>query len=213
MRARFTLAEIQWHALDIVDRDGLPALTMRSLAAALRTGPMTLYNYVDGREALEELVVDAVSACVHVPEPTGDWAADTRAVATALWRAVRAHPAAVPLVLTRRTSSPASLAPAEALASALAGGGLGEDDLLVAFRTVMSFVMGIAQAELAGPLTRETTRESAARRMSTLAEGSLPTLAGLAHLGAALADQEFERGLDMVLAGIRQVAVRPHDRG
>lgn len=211
MKARFTLAEIQQHALDIVDRDGLSALTMRSLAASLRTGPMTLYNYVDGRDALEELVVDAVSARVEVPEPTGDWMADTRAAATALWRAVRAHPAAIPLVLTRRTSSPASLVPAEALASALACGGLRDDDLMVAFRTVMSFVMGIAQAELAGPISREATRDSAAQRMGALAEDGLPTLAALAPIGAALAGREFDRGLDMILAGIRLAAAQPHD--
>ncbi|MBW8705748.1 Tetracycline repressor protein class E [Streptomyces sp. MBT84] len=211
MKARFTLAEIQQHALGIVDRDGLSALTMRSLAASLRTGPMTVYNYVDGRDALEELVVDAVSARVEVPEPTGDWIADTRAVATALWRAVRAHPAAIPLVLTRRTSSPASLVPAEALASALACGGLHDDDLMVAFRTVMSFVMGIAQAELAGPITRGATRDSAAQRLGALAEDGLPTLAKLAPIGAALAGQEFDRGLEMILAGIRLTAAQSHD--
>ncbi|MYV57097.1 TetR/AcrR family transcriptional regulator, partial [Streptomyces sp. SID3212] len=88
MRARFTVAEIQQQALAIVDRDGLAGLSMRSLAAALRTGPMTLYNYVKDREALEELVVDAVAAQVDLPEPTDDWAADTRAAAAALWHAV-----------------------------------------------------------------------------------------------------------------------------
>ncbi|WP_327369236.1 TetR/AcrR family transcriptional regulator C-terminal domain-containing protein [Streptomyces sp. NBC_01217] len=209
MKARFTLAEIQQHALAIVDRDGLSALTMRSLAASLHTGPMTLYNYVNGREALEELVVDAVAARVEVPEPTDDWAADTRGTATALWRTVRAHPAAVPLVLTRRTSSPASLTPAEALAAALARGGLSDGDLLAAFRTVMAFVMGIAQAELAGPLAREATRESAAARIGALADGTLPALAGLASISAEFADQEFERGLEMVLTGIRRSAAQP----
>src|SRR6187402_3170514 len=163
MRARFTLADIQQHALAIVDRDGLVGLTMRSLAGSLQTGAMTLYNYVDSREALEELVVDAVSALVEIPEPTDDWLADTRAVATALWRTFRAHPAAIPLVLTRRTSSRASLAPAEALAAALARGGMDGVDLFVAFRTVSAFVMGIAQNELAGRLSREDDASSAAQ--------------------------------------------------
>ena len=46
MRARFTLDEVQAAALEIVDRDGLSALSMRTLGTALGTGPMTLYNYV-----------------------------------------------------------------------------------------------------------------------------------------------------------------------
>jgi len=202
MRARFTLADIQQHALAIVDRDGLAGLTMRTLAASLHTGPMTLYNYVDSREALEELVVDAVSIQVDTPEPTGDWVADTRAVATALWRTFRQHPAAIPLVLTRRTSSRASLAPAEALAAALARGGFEGLDLLVAFRTVSAFVMGLAQAELAGRLSREKDPVSAAQRIETLAQDALPTLAALAPVGAAYTGQEFDRGLTVILNGL-----------
>ncbi|MEO3773114.1 TetR/AcrR family transcriptional regulator C-terminal domain-containing protein [Micromonospora sp. B9E7] len=210
MRARFTLVDIQQHALAIVDRDGLAGLTMRSLAASLQTGAMTLYNYVDSREALEELVVDAVSALVEIPEPTDDWVADTRAVATALWRTFRAHPAVIPLVLTRRTSSRASLAPAEALAAALARGGMDGVDLFVAFRTVSAFVMGIAQNELAGRLSREKDAGSAAQRVAALAPDALPTLSKLAPVGAAFTGQEFERGLTVVLNGLVHTP-RPFD--
>ncbi len=202
MRARFTLADIQQHALAIVARDGLAGLTMRSLAASLQTGAMTLYNYVDSREALEELLVDAVSARVEIPLPTNDWRADTRAVATALWRTFRTYPAVIPLILTRRTSSRASLAPAEALAAALARGGLDGVDLFVAFRTVSAFVTGIAQAELAGTLTREKDPASAAERIEALTRDELPTLAELAPVGAAFTGQEFERGLTVILNGI-----------
>ena len=62
MRARFTTDEIGAAALEIVDAAGLNALSMRSLAAALGTGPMTVYNYVADKEGLEELVVAAVVA-------------------------------------------------------------------------------------------------------------------------------------------------------
>lgn len=206
MKARFTMAEIQQRALEIVDRDGLGGLTMRSLATALRTGPMTLYNYVSGREELEELVVDAVAARVETPEPTDDWVADVRAAATALYRAVREHPGAVPLVLTRRTSSPGALVPAEALAAALARGGLDGPDLLAAFRAVMAFVMGLAQAELAGPLAHGDAPAQAAGRIAGLAGDRLPTLARLAGLGPRHSGEEFARGLDFVLDGL-QMAV------
>ncbi|MEU3186287.1 TetR/AcrR family transcriptional regulator C-terminal domain-containing protein [Streptomyces sp. NPDC006923] len=206
MKARFTLAEIQQHALAIVDREGLAGLTMRSLAASLHTGPMTLYNYVKGREALEELVVDAVAARVDTPALTDDWAADTRAAAGALWRTVRAHPAAVPLVLTRRTSSATGLAPAEALASALTRSGLADADLLAAFRAVMAFVMGLAQAEVAGPLAPEGAAAAEAERIGALTEGTLPALSRLSSVSAAHAHEEFDRGLALVLAGIQQAA-------
>jgi AcrR family transcriptional regulator len=49
VRARFTVDEIGQCALRIVERDGVPALSMRAVASQLNTGPMTLYNYVKGR--------------------------------------------------------------------------------------------------------------------------------------------------------------------
>jgi AcrR family transcriptional regulator len=59
--------EVASAALRIVDEAGLTALSMRSLAAALGTGPMTMYNYVAGKEGLEELVVASIVAEVSVP--------------------------------------------------------------------------------------------------------------------------------------------------
>ncbi len=200
--AKFTLAQIQSEALAIVDRDGLPGLTMRSLAASLRTGPMTLYNYLDGRDALEELVVDAVASEVPLLEQTDDWVADVTATATVLWAAVRLHPATIPLVLTRRTSSSASLAPVEALASALARSGLEGFALLVAFRAVMGFVMGIAQAELAGPLSPQHDPRQAAEDIAAVAGEANPTLARLALVAGQDPEREFREGLDLVLAGV-----------
>ncbi|MYV56860.1 TetR/AcrR family transcriptional regulator C-terminal domain-containing protein, partial [Streptomyces sp. SID3212] len=122
----------------------------------------------------------------------------------------RAHPAAVPLVLTRRTSGPAALAPAEVLASALTRSGLGGGDLLTAFRAVMAFVMGLAQAGLAGPLAPEGAATAEARRIGALAEGTLPALSRLAAVSADHADEEFDRGLALILGGIRQAAAGGH---
>jgi AcrR family transcriptional regulator len=203
-RPRFTLSEIQEHALEIVDRDGVGGLSMRALASSLGTGAMTLYNYLDNRAALEELVVDAVTAKVKLPLPTADWAEDVHAVALALWQAGRAHPAAIPLVLTRRSSSISSLVPAEALIDALSRGGLEDLELLGAFRTVMGFVMGIAQAELAGPLSPDRDKIAEATRIESLAASSLPHVAALARVsqGSNPLD-EFEQGLNFILRGLQ----------
>lgn len=47
-------------ALTVVDREGLSALSMRSLAAELGIGTMSLYRYVTGREEVERLIVDRI---------------------------------------------------------------------------------------------------------------------------------------------------------
>jgi AcrR family transcriptional regulator len=194
VRARFTLPEIRVKALEIVDHDGLAALSMRSLASALGTGPMTLYNYVKDREGIEELVVEAIITQVAIPLPSADWRRDAEAVATALWQAMSAHPAAIALVLTRRSASAASFAPAEALITALSRSRLADRELLAAFRAVLGLVMGIAQGELAGPL---------AARVGELAGRDHPHIAGLAEVSQrSTPAEDFARGLGFLLDGI-----------
>ena len=207
MRARFSVAEVATQALEIVDRDGLGGLSMRTLAAALGTGPMTLYNYVKDRDELEALVAEAVIASVEVPASLQDWRHDVRAIATAIWQTVRRHPNVVPLVLTRRTVSASSYAAAEHLVDALARGGLEGVDLLAAFRAVLGLVMGSAQAELAGPLAspdRNSEQVAVASRIGRLAGGEHPLLAALAVTSQqSNAAADFERALDMLLAGVQ----------
>lgn len=209
MRARFTLAEIQAAALRIVDAEGLTGLSMRSLAAALGTGPMTLYNYVHNRDELEALVAEAVVADVEVPPASDDWVDDVRAIATATWQAVRNHPNAIPLVLTRRTVSSSSYVVAEHLIETLTRGGLSDTALLTAFRAVLSLVMGSAQVELAGPLAgsdRDQQQREVADRIGALAGDEHRRMAALSKVSQrSTAADDFTGALELLLAGIATV--------
>jgi AcrR family transcriptional regulator len=53
-------AEIARAAVALADRGGLAAVTMRSVAAAIGTGPASLYRYVDTRDDILELMADEV---------------------------------------------------------------------------------------------------------------------------------------------------------
>ena len=201
MRARFTIDDIASAALGIVDESGLGALSMRTLAAALGTGPMTMYNYVADKEGLEELVVAAVVADVEVPAPTDDWPHDVHAVATAMWRAVRAHPAAIPLVLTRRMASATGFAIVEALVETLGRAGLSDGDRLSAFHAVLGLVTGAAQSELAGPFTGGAAEAAAA--IGAVAGTKFPHLAALSKVAIQTSvEADFDGGLRMLLDGI-----------
>ncbi|TDZ97490.1 TetR/AcrR family transcriptional regulator [Mycobacteroides salmoniphilum] len=197
MKARFTRDEIAIAALELVDARGLSALSMRSLATALGTGPMTLYNYVTDKEGLEELVVTAVLATVPAPESSADWRADVERIARGIWIAVDKHPAAIPLVLTRRVSSPAGFAVIDALIAALGRGGLDGENRLAAFRAVLGFALGSAQAGLgADP-------QGAATRIGTVAGDGYPNVAALAEVAKRTSPTtEFELGIAMLLDGI-----------
>ena len=203
MRARFTTDAIAAAALHLVDEAGLGALSMRSLAAALGTGPMTVYNYVADKEGLEELVVAAVVAEVRVPEPTDDWKQDAYAIADAMWQGIRRHPAAIPLVLTRRTASATGFAVANALIAALERAGLADRDRLAAFHALLGFVVGAAQAELAGPFTRGGTAGETAARIGSVAGQDHPNVEALSAVAMQMSvEEDFDRGLRMLLDGI-----------
>ena len=202
-KAKFTRAQLQEAALALVDEQGLSALSMRTLAGALGTGPMTLYNYVKDRDELDALVVEAVLAEVRPSRQRGadkeNWQADVRAIVEATWRSVRRHPNVIPLVLTRRTLHETTLRWAEGLLEALARSGRSDAELLVAFRTVSGFVMGLAQAQLSGP----TTDHPDVARAEALPADRYPRLIEIARAAKGLGpDREFRAGLDIVMAGL-----------
>ena len=204
--AKFSRAHLQAAALALVDGHGLGALTMRALARKVGTGPMTLYNHVANRADLEVLVVEAVFAEVDWSHGRhADWRADVQAIAGAVRRVIRAHPHTIPLILTRRSRSPAVAAFAEALLDALARSGRSAEELLIAFRAVSAFVTGFAQAELAGPLAREAGEAPAAviKRFRALPRDRYPRLTEIADAAmTSVAEIEFRRGLDLLLAGL-----------
>lgn len=200
-KSKFTRPQLQAAALALADRQGLAALSMRSLAGALGTGPMTLYNYVRDRDELDALVVEAVMAEVARPRARSDWQSDVRAIVEATWRTVRRHPNVIPLVLTRRTLHNTTLDWAENLLEALARSGRSGADLLVAFRTVTGFVMGVVQAQLAQPAVGASDPDI--ERAQALPAERYPRLIEIAKAATRLGpDREFRAGLDIVMAGL-----------
>jgi len=202
---KFSRDALQEAALALVDAHGVEGLTMRALAARLGTGPMTIYNHVRDRDELEVLVIETVLGRTTWSRRRRSWQGDVREIATAMWRAVRAHPRAIPLILVRRARSLAALEVVEALLGALARSGRSGHQLLVAFRAVSALVMGFAQAELSGPLARQAGESATTtiRRVRALPRDRFPHLVEIA--GAARTSdpgREFRRGLDLLLAGL-----------
>jgi hypothetical protein len=65
--------------------------------------------------------------------------------------------------------------------------------------------MGIAQAELAGPLSPHTDKIDEATRIESLAASSLPHVAALARISHESNPlDEFEQGLAIILRGLQQ---------
>ena len=102
-------------ALEIIDRDGTDALSMRRLARALNRDPMILYRHAPNKAALLDGVAETVLAQLHVDSADPDWAGQLRAVARRYRALALAHPHAVPLIVTRPLATPLALRPLGAL--------------------------------------------------------------------------------------------------
>jgi AcrR family transcriptional regulator len=194
-----TDAAVATAALAVLDREGLPALSMRSVAAELGTGTMSLYRYVADREQLERLVLDLVLAGLDTTGPAGlPWDARIRVLAGRVRTAVSAHPAVTPLFLTHRHVLAALHRWGESVLAALTEAGLAGVDRVVAFRALVSYVVGALQAESLGPLAGTGTVV-----LAGLPVEEFPLLAATSSDARTLApEEEFTRGLDALLRGL-----------
>src|SRR5512135_1696834 len=68
-------------ALEIIDRDGTGALSMRRLARALNRDPMILYRHAPNKAAVLDGVAKTVLAHLQVDSADPDWAGQLRKVA------------------------------------------------------------------------------------------------------------------------------------
>lgn len=185
-------------ALSVIDRDGLPGLTMRAVARELAIATMGLYRYVADRQALEVLVVDHIFRTVDLTLPAVNWADRMRILMERLRVAVAAHPAVVPLVLRHRQAAPGSLLLIETMLALLTDGGHTGTDRVVAQRTLIGYLLGFLQNEHYAALSGAGTVT-----MSELPPGQYPHLSGTAADARTLPPaEEFRRGLDIVLRGL-----------
>lgn len=106
-RAGLTREAILGAALDMVDREGLKAVSMRRLGSSLGVEAMALYHHIDGKEALFDGLVEHVFAHASAqPFKGGDWREWMRAYAEGLLATLSAHPNVLPLVVSRPAQTP-----------------------------------------------------------------------------------------------------------
>jgi AcrR family transcriptional regulator len=207
----YSRAQVAEAAVAIADRDGMETVSMRKVAAALGTGAMSLYRYVENKDSLCELMLDHIHGETRLPEPTGDWRQDLRAVARILRGTQLKHPWLARIAAGRPAMGPNMLLIFEYAMSVLDDLGLGVEDMLEIFSLVSSWVGGFVQEELAeqearrnmGIDEKEWNQRMAANLESLTSSGDYPYLTRIV-LESADRDFEtrFERGLDRIVAGI-----------
>ncbi|MEV4579797.1 TetR/AcrR family transcriptional regulator [Nonomuraea jabiensis] len=135
---------IVWTAIRIANADGLESMSMRHVANVLGVKVMSLYNYIDGKDELIDLMVEAVFSedGDSAPRAPGGWRAELEAAARWEWSLYSTYPWALEVIATVQPPLvPSLLARFERGLGALDGLGL---DPIMTHRIYLG-VSGIAQ--------------------------------------------------------------------
>ena len=175
--------EITAAAIAIADREGLDAVSMRRVAGDLGTGAASLYRYVETREDLLDLMIDATGAEYVFPRVTGDWLTDLLAIGDQARAIMRRHPWLPSLLITRAVLGPNGLVLLEHVLAALAPHPAGISAKMEAFAMLNTVTALFTQNELTGGSDRQ--QRNAAYLQHALATGGHPRLAELLAPAAA----------------------------
>lgn len=130
-------------AVELLDEEGLDALSMRKLGAKLGAGATSLYWYVANKHELLELAMDDVWALVEVPDPDRvSWREAFTTFAYSFRTTLLGHPWAAQLVGRIPNLGPNSFAMTDRLRRASTHAGFAGLDVYLATSTVMSFILG-----------------------------------------------------------------------
>jgi TetR/AcrR family transcriptional regulator, tetracycline repressor protein len=191
-------------AFDLIDEEGLDALSMRRLAGVLDVDPMSVYHHVGDKQALLQSLIDHV---VEMHAPTDDtsapWRARVRGWARQYRALAMAHPALVRVLVADTAASSRFVTDTlEPLFQALTESGLTAPEIVDVADTLVDYVHGFVLAESARP-----GGFSRAEHLTSLDPDRTPAAARvLGALGQRELqydfDAGFDRGLEVILGGI-----------
>lgn len=204
-------------ALEIIDAQGLDALSMRRVAQRFDTGAASLYAYVANKEELLELVIDRVNGEIRIPTADPErWREQARDALRAIRDVYASHRDLGRALIGSVPMGPNSLVSSEALLSILRSGGLSERicayavDLLALYTVTSGLEAG--GAGLAHGATEEEQAAYYGRvhdYFASLPPERFPTLTSMGEaLTTGDADERFEFGVDVLLAGLEAMAGR-----
>ena len=199
-------------ALAILKSDGLEAVTMRRVAAALDTGAASLYVYVSGREGLLQAMLDRVTASIELepPDPSR-WRAQLHSLLQRMHQALVDHPGIAALTLGDPPTSETILLLTENLLGILLAGGLHPQDAAWGCDILVLLVTGAAhEDEMRRPRHGDATTDEHGEQMDEIYQ----TFTGLppdrfplisAHAAEMVAgdgEERFRFAIDVLVDGM-----------
>ena len=199
-------------AMELADREGIDALSMRRLGQELGVEAMSLYNHVASKEDLLDGMVDVLMGEIGLPSAEGEWKSAMRRTILSARRVMLRHPWASAVITSRKQASPVTMKYMDSLGGIFRAGGFSVDLMHHAFHVLGARAMGFSQ-ELYDDGDAADNPEMAAVMAAQLRD-EYPHITEIIDqithdeasvVGSGCDDQfEFEFALDLILDGLEQ---------
>jgi AcrR family transcriptional regulator len=209
VRTPLSRARVLRAGVDLADRDGLPALSMRRLGQELGVEAMSLYNHVANKDDLLDGMIDIVFSEIEPPSTEVDWKAALRTRAVSTRDALARHRWAIGLMEGRTNHGPANLRLHNAVLGCLRAAGFSIEMAVHAYSVQDAYIYGFALQER--DMSSDSATDFAAEAQRQMREyeavlGDYPHLVEVVggHVAKAGYDYatEFAFGLDLILDGL-----------
>ncbi|MEA2556919.1 MAG: hypothetical protein QOG88_457 [Actinomycetota bacterium] len=207
VRTKLTRERVVDTALEMMDAEGLDAVTMRAVARELGVEAMSLYNHVRDKEDLMDAVIERVMEGFRRPTKHDDWVEAAREAGREWRRLLKAHPPMIQLLAdhSKPMTTLAALHCVESALDPLMRAGCTPREAADAFNTFGGYIFGFVLME-----TRQTFGPGADDTSLGWPQALVPDIERLPNVAAVFpemctsdAEERFEFGLDLLLAGLQ----------
>lgn len=212
-RPALPLDRILAAALELLDEQGVDALSMRSLAQRLDSGTATLYRHFANRSELVTMVVDHILGEADLDAQTVTelpWQQACTLIAQHIFDALSRHGNVASLLIEYTPTGPNALANRELCLSVLLDNGFPPVAAAHAYATLARYVLGFA-IQLSGSATAagkyDAELSSAFHRLDP---SRYPATVAVADDLPVPLEDEFAFGLQLIVAGLERFHTSPH---
>jgi AcrR family transcriptional regulator len=195
-------------ALQIMDDEGLEAVTMRRIGRQLGVEAMSLYNHVEDKDDILDSICEEVLADFRYPQ-VQEWAEASRAACHEYRRLLLAHPNVITVMTERKRpfTNPESLRVYEFALDLFRSAGLSETDTVKAFNAFGGYIIGCVTREISMMIggTQDPEHVQAHEEFARMIESAdLPRLQEvLPYLLDCDVEEQFDFGLELLIEGVR----------